>query len=391
MNLTLSLIKKILLVCVLVLPITQSLSVFATDYVGTNFTISDPIISTFGIEATSTSFRLISSGTQFRNGESTATSFIQRGGFLYYPVATAPVITAVPLVEGALLTWTASVGTLANVTGYEVGISTVSGGPYTYQNVGNVLIFVKNTLTGATTYYFKVRSLASTLPIGFSGEVAVTPSNAISGGGGGGGGSGGGGGGGTTLTSSPNTIVLSGLASPGASVTLLKDGQVAANTTADPGAKWSITLNNLKTGVFTFAVFATDSKGNQSATLTFTQSFTTGISTSVNNLFIAPTINADLQEVKQGDTLTFFGYTKPAADVTLFVHSDNQITTKAKASPDGSWFKQINTAVLELGDHNANSQGADETLLSTYSQTLNFKVGKQNVKRAPVNSAGGFA
>jgi hypothetical protein len=79
---------------------------------------------------------------------------------------------------------------LANITDYEVGVSTVAGGPYTYESVGNVLTFTKTGLTGGTTYYFRVRALAGTLPLAKSEEVSATPTGAAptptpSGGGGG--------------------------------------------------------------------------------------------------------------------------------------------------------------------------------------------------------------
>lgn len=57
----------------------------ATDYSSTNFIIRDPVISTGGVKATSTTFQVFSSLGQTAIGQSTSTDFTIRSGFLYYP------------------------------------------------------------------------------------------------------------------------------------------------------------------------------------------------------------------------------------------------------------------------------------------------------------------
>ncbi|MAF79588.1 hypothetical protein CL629_00715 [bacterium] len=56
----------------------------ATDYSSSNYIVRDPIFGTFGGNSTSTNFDHILSGGQTADGRATSTSFIMRGGFLYF-------------------------------------------------------------------------------------------------------------------------------------------------------------------------------------------------------------------------------------------------------------------------------------------------------------------
>lgn len=157
------------------------------DYTSTNFILRDPVITIQGGRSTSASFEYFSSSGQTVSGEDTSSSFIHRGGFLYFPIATAPVLTATAGDSQVVLSWSTSVATLANITDYQMGTATVSGGPYTFQSVGNVLSFTKAELTNGTTYYFLLRANAGVLTLAKSNEASATPEAAVlppSGGGG---------------------------------------------------------------------------------------------------------------------------------------------------------------------------------------------------------------
>jgi hypothetical protein len=75
-------------------------SKYATDYTSTNFILRDPVITSGGGRATSTSFELISSLRQTIIGENTSTSFIYKAGFLYFPVPVAAVTPSPSPPEG---------------------------------------------------------------------------------------------------------------------------------------------------------------------------------------------------------------------------------------------------------------------------------------------------
>ena len=77
----------------------------------------------------------------------------------------------------SLVSWTVANGTLGwTVGGYNVGVATVSGGPYTFTSVGNVTRKTVTSLTDGTTYYFVVQALdALGNVITTSGEVSAIP------------------------------------------------------------------------------------------------------------------------------------------------------------------------------------------------------------------------
>ena len=131
---------------------------FATDYSSTSFIVRDPVITIEGGLATSNSFTYFSSTGHTVLGRSISTSFNWYGGFLYFSDISTPTLTATAGNAQVSLSWTESTSTFGyDVTSYEVGQSIVSGGSYTYTDVGNVLTATRSSLTNGTPYYFIIR------------------------------------------------------------------------------------------------------------------------------------------------------------------------------------------------------------------------------------------
>ena len=145
------------------------------DFTSPNFILENPVNIIGGDQVSSPSFQYFGSTGQLINGENTSTSFVQNAGFLYFPTATSPVVSATAGDNQVSLSWTSAAGILANVTSYELGTSTSSGGSYTYVSVGSVLNTIKTPLLNGTTYFFKVRSYATGLLLSESAEVSATP------------------------------------------------------------------------------------------------------------------------------------------------------------------------------------------------------------------------
>src|SRR3990167_4469123 len=128
----------------------------AEEFSSTNFTVQNPVMFSGGY-ATSTSFGLQSIIGGFAPGTSTAATFGDNAGFLFYPFVSTPAVGATAGDAQVALSWTTSEGFLGwTVSGYDIGQSTTSGGPYTYTNVGNVLSSTRTGLTNGTAYYFVV-------------------------------------------------------------------------------------------------------------------------------------------------------------------------------------------------------------------------------------------
>jgi len=152
-------------------------AVNAEVFSSNSFRILDPVIDTTSGFSSSTSFKLQQSIGQLSPGTSTASSFGLRSGFLFFPTVTIPTVTATAGDGQVSFSWTSSTGFLGwIVSGYNIGYSTVSGGPYTFTDAGNVTSYSVTGLTNGTTYYFIVRPEdAFGNSIATSSEVLATP------------------------------------------------------------------------------------------------------------------------------------------------------------------------------------------------------------------------
>jgi hypothetical protein len=192
---------------------------------------------------------------------------------------------------------------------------------------------------------------------------------------------GGGGGGGGFIpppVSTSNTTVFSGRAYPNSTVVLLKDAQVLTSTVAGSDANFSISVNNLNAGNYIFSVYSEDYQGNRSSLLTFPVSVTEGSSTNIGGIFLAPTLSTDKSQVKKGDNITFFGQSIPNGEITIAIHSNEEIFKKVNSDTNGVYLQVMDSSPLELGDHTAKSKAARDGQISSYSKVVAFAVGNTN-------------
>ncbi len=124
-----------------------TLRVHAIDLTSTNFIIKGPVIGTGSGFGSSTSFDFLSSMHTNFSGTGSSATFIGRYGFLYFPYLEEDFFTAVANGDDADLTWGPTTAGLGwNVDGYNTGIAGVSGGPYTFTDVGNVTSYTYSNL-----------------------------------------------------------------------------------------------------------------------------------------------------------------------------------------------------------------------------------------------------
>lgn len=357
--------------------------VFADNLTSTSFQVENPMLIISSGEATSTSFRYISTTGQLVNGESASMNYTGLLGFLYFPTATTPTISATAGDAQASLSWTSATGVLANVTSYSIGLSTTLNGTYIYEDVGNVSTYTKTGLINGITYYFKVKSYAAGIVLSESDAVSATPAGTTSGGGGGGGGGGSG-----AISGNPSvnsSVVFSGIAYPGSKVVLLKDSTVVAETPAGPDANFSISLSNLAVGTYSFAVKAVDANGLSSNLHVYSIYVSSGVTTNVTGIFIAPTISVDKSEVKRGDVLTVIGQSAPEAQVALVFNSETKLLKNTNSNISGNWVYKLNTLELEYGDHEVKARAVNSYDITPFSSSLSFVIGNTN-KLAVKNS-----
>lgn len=203
------------------------------------------------------------------------------------------------------------------------------------------------------------------------------------------GGGGGGGGGGGSGGSSNTNVLFSGRAYPLSAITILKDGQPVVTTIAGPDSKFNATISGLSTGNYLFSVYSKDSNGITSSPFTFPIYITSGVTTSIGGIFIAPTIALDKSQVKWGDTISVFGQTTPDSEVTININSEPEYFLIEEADEDGAYLLNFNSALLDRGSHSAKSKSQIRNEVSPFGISLGFLVGDTNIPAA--EQAGGPA
>jgi|CXWL01.1.fsa_nt_gi hypothetical protein len=351
----------------------------AEDFSSLNYQVLAPVMSSGGVYATSSSFSLLSTISEFAHDIASSVSFGSNPGFAAYPFVSTPIVSATAGNALVNLTWTAATGAVGySVSGYSVGRSSASGGPYTFTSVGNVLSSSVTSLTNGSTYYFVIRVLdPNSLTIATSSQVSATPTAPASPPPSSGGGGGGGGGG--AIPPASTGVNFSGRAYPRSTITLLQDARVVASTVADANAMFQISLTNVSGGNYIYSVYSEDSAGNRSGLLSFPVSVTAGATTNITGIFISPTIDVDKSQVKQGDNIAIFGQSSPKSNITITVNSHVQLFLQAKSDAIGAYLYTLDTSPLEIGSHSAKSKAAVLGEISDFGATVGFAVGNQTI------------
>lgn len=187
----------------------------------------------------------------------------------------------------------------------------------------------------------------------------------------------------------PDTVVmLRGLAYPRAQVTVRRQGVILATVTADPTARFDISLANQPTGINAYTITAQDALGRPGHEENFILALTPGTTTTITGIFLGPTIQADKTEITVADTLTLTGVTAPQSEVSVFVALMDEVRReppfqappnvqhfRTTADPAGLWVRQILGADLTVGDHGAGARSvAPSAEISSFSSPVFFRV-----------------
>jgi hypothetical protein len=327
-----------------------STPVLAEDYTGSDFLLRDPFLSLAGGYTSSASFIVYSqTGARIESGYSAGGDFIDRAGTESYPHFTSPVITATAGDAEVDLSWTASQAYFGGViSSYSVGVSGTSGGPYTYTNVGVSTSTTVNGLTNNAVYYFIIKvNDANANQNTYSAEVSATPVAAPVAGGGGGGG----GGDGSPGDAGENQVNFSGRAFPDGEIYLLKDGEIVAESVANAGADFALSLENLSSGSYNFILYGEDDQGRRSASLSFRVRLESDAVTNISGVYLSPTSELDKSQVLASETVSVSGRTVPNSTVTILVDAGNEIIAQAVADAGGYYTYAIDPRSLVLGRH----------------------------------------
>lgn len=182
------------------------------------------------------------------------------------------------------------------------------------------------------------------------------------------------------------SVVIQGTTSPHAHVTILENGSVIGTVTADANGHFSKTFPNQTPGIHTYQVYAQDSAGRLTDTVSKKVSVQSHAQTTVD-FFLPPTIEIPSPDVTQGDSLTVRGETAPHATVIVFVNGKSY---KVTANAAGQWQLSIPTSSLSVGSHTlyaiATKSGGEQ---SAASQTRSFRVLSHDQGGGTVDGNGG--
>jgi Dockerin type I domain len=179
------------------------------------------------------------------------------------------------------------------------------------------------------------------------------------GGGGRGGTSGGGAGGGFESTDEPYQsgdarVIISGFAFPNSTVTVLVDGKIAQTARAGGSGSYSVTLDAIAKGAYTFGVYGTGADGVKSSTFSTSFTVTGGRTSELTNINVVPSIKVSPDPVNPGETLTVTGYALPNSTVTIQNGKQRaSLMSDATATADGSgkWTLTLTTSNFSEGTY----------------------------------------
>ncbi len=190
----------------------------------------------------------------------------------------------------------------------------------------------------------------------------------------GGGGSGGDGGGGLESIEKPyqsgdGQVTITGYAFPKSTVVVLVDGQVAQDAQSDSNGSFSVLLDQIAKGAYTFGVYGVDKEGVKSSTFSTTFTITGSRGTTLSNINVMPSIKVTPDPVNPGSPLSITGYSIPNATITLENQNDkSSVTLKTFTTTSdglGLWKIDIDTAGFSKGTYKVRAKAKQEAGVST--------------------------
>lgn len=171
-------------------------------------------------------------------------------------------------------------------------------------------------------------------------------------------------------------VVLRGKAYPNSDVNILLDGKLLDIVRADTNADFLYNTTAVAAGTETFSFWAKDTAGATSITTSVVFEVVQSAVTTVNNIFIPPTLSVSDQKIAPGGLLTIFGQSVPAAQVITTLDSDASGALASDVDRTGKWSLQLNTGSISNGFHSAKASFLiPPTSKSGFGKSVSFFVG----------------
>jgi hypothetical protein len=171
-------------------------------------------------------------------------------------------------------------------------------------------------------------------------------------------------------------VIFSGLAYPGALVSLLKQGETRATVKADSSGNFTITLEESYNSTVLYSLFAEDRGGERSLLLNYPIAVQAGFITHLSGIRFAPTILSDKSQVRYGDYLTVHGYSLPQKEMEISILGREKRVFTLTSSEDGSYRIILPLSTLSKGDYYITIGYADDLRTS---KLVKFVIGESNI------------
>lgn len=165
-----------------------------------------------------------------------------------------------------------------------------------------------------------------------------------------------------------------GLTSPQAFVRLLRNGKIAATTQADKHGDFYFNLKALEAGVYIFGFYANDRYERKTLTISFSLGLSPWTKTTVENIFLMPTISIARDELIRGQKLLVAGETYPQSRVQLWLGIDEP-QVEVFSDQNGFWQALLDTSDIGVGPYAVKAQAVSPGgLISNFSENIFFEV-----------------
>lgn len=177
-------------------------------------------------------------------------------------------------------------------------------------------------------------------------------------------------------------VIIQGRAYPGATITILRDGEIVRVVESDGDAWFDHTLTDQTPGITTLGFWAEDSEGRRSITYSATFQIVQNAVTTLTGVLVPPTLVVVPEKADPGTTISFEGSSVPGAVVHTYVDQQEQ-SEETLAAANGAWIIAYDTTPLGIEEfHTVKAHYIDpdnDELKSGFSQLTSFYVGVRDV------------
>jgi hypothetical protein len=185
---------------------------------------------------------------------------------------------------------------------------------------------------------------------------------------------------GTNTPPDQTLVVINGTAFPNREVRVLVDGKVIGIVRADSKGDFHFESGDTTPGVSSFSLWTDDERGLKSTLLTLTFRVASKSLTTIENVYLSPTIDVDKNQVNKGDTIKIFGKSSPTVNIAVHVNSLEERVATTTSGSLGDWSLAFDTSPLEEDFHTVKAmvhlKSPSGIIESNFSRSVSFYVGK---------------